>query len=75
MEISHLLTQYLITFGWAITGAISMAVSLSILIKVFDLISPIEEWKEIEKGNIAMAVVLASIIFGTALVIGLTLSS
>lgn len=74
MTISHLLLQYLITFGWAVTGAISMAVSLGILIKIFDWISPVNEWKEIEKGNMAMAVVLSSIILGTALVIGFTLA-
>lgn len=64
--------QYLITFGWAITGAISMAVSLSVAIKIFDWISPINEWEEIQKGNIGMAIVLAAVILGTALVIGLT---
>ena len=75
MDISALLTQYAITFGWALTGAISMAVSLSILIAIFAWISPIDEWKEIKKGNMAMATVLAAVIFGTALVIGLTLAS
>jgi uncharacterized membrane protein YjfL (UPF0719 family) len=70
MEI--LLTQYLITFGWAVTGAISMAVSLSILTKLFSMISPINEWEELKNGNMAVAVVFASVIFGTALVIGLT---
>ncbi len=75
MNLSHLLLQYLITFGWAITGAVSMAVALGILVKIFSWISPIDEWKEIEKGNMSMAVVLASIILGTAVVIGFTLAS
>lgn len=70
MEI--LLTQYLITFGWAITGAISMAVSLGILTKIFDIISPINEWEELKKGNLAVAIVFASVVIGTAFVIGLT---
>lgn len=64
--------QYLITFGWALTGAISMAVSLGLLIKIFDWLSPINEWEEIKNGNMSMAVVMAAIILGTALVIGLT---
>jgi uncharacterized membrane protein YjfL (UPF0719 family) len=75
MNLSHLLLQYLITFGWALTGAISMAISLSILLKIFAWITPIDEWKEIEKGNVSMAIILAAVIVGTALVIGLTLMS
>ncbi|OGJ55535.1 hypothetical protein A3D88_04765 [Candidatus Peribacteria bacterium RIFCSPHIGHO2_02_FULL_52_16] len=75
MDISHLLLQYLITFGWAVTGAVSMAVALSILIKIFSWISPIDEWKEVARGNMSMAVVLASVVLGTALVIGFTLMS
>ena len=68
----YILQQYLITFGWALTGAISMAVALSILVAIFARITPIDEWEEIRKGNISVAIVLAAIIIGTALVIGLT---
>lgn len=68
----HIITQYLITFGWALTGAVSMAVALSILVKIFSWITPINEWEEIKKGNMGVAVIIASIIIGTALVIGLT---
>ena len=68
----YILKQYLITFGWALTGAISMAVALSILVKIFSWITPINEWEEIKKGNMGVAIIMASIIIGTALVIGLT---
>jgi len=68
----HIITQYLITFGWALTGAVSMAVALSILVKIFSWITPINEWEEIKKGNMGVAIIIASIIIGTALVIGLT---
>lgn len=68
----HILGQYLITFGWAITGAISMALALGILVKVFSWITPINEWEEIKKGNIGVAIIMAGVIIGTALVIGLT---
>ena len=67
-----LLIQYLITFGWALTGAISMAVSLGVLTKLFSMISPIDEWAELKNGNIAVAVVFAAVIIGAAFVIGLT---
>ena len=71
----YILEQYLITFGWAITGAISMAIALSILIKIFSWITPINEWEEIKKGNIGVSIILTAVIIGTALVIGFTVAS
>lgn len=68
----YILEQYLITFGWALTGAISMAIALSLLVKVFMYITPIDEWEEVKKGNIGVSIIVASVIIGTALVIGLT---
>lgn len=67
-----ILQQYLITFGWAITGAVSMGVALSILVKIFSWVSPINDWEEIRNGNKAMAIVLGSVILGGAIVIGFT---
>ena len=64
--------QYLISFGWSITGAISMAVSLGILIKIFSWITPIDEWEELKNGNMAVALIVAAVIIGGSLVIGLT---
>jgi len=69
-----ILTQYLISFGWAITGAVSMAVSLGILVKVFSIITPIDEWTELRNGNIAVAVVIGSVVLGAALVIAYTIA-
>ena len=66
------MTQYLITVGWGITGAISMALSLSILVWVFAKITPINEWEEIKKGNLSVAIVIAAVIIGAAFVIGQT---
>lgn len=68
----YILEQYLITFGWAVTGAVSMAIALGILVKVFSWITPIDEWTEIKNGNIGVAIIIASVIMGTALVIALT---
>lgn len=69
-----ILYEYLITFGWAVTGAISMAVALPILIFVFDKFTPIDEWAEIKKGNIGVAIIIATLIIAFALVIGFTVS-
>lgn len=65
-----ILTQYLITFGWAITGSVSMAIGIAIALKLFDLSTPkVDEWKCVEQGNIAMAIVLAAIVLSVGLVI------
>lgn len=52
-----------------------MGISLGIVVKIFSWITPIEEWKEIEKGNVAMGIILAAVVIGAALVIGLTVMS
>ncbi|EKD33216.1 MAG: hypothetical protein ACD_76C00068G0013 [uncultured bacterium] len=70
-----ILKQYLITFGWAITGAISMAVSLGIMLKILSWITPIDEWEELKKGNMAVGIFLMAVVIGTAFVIGLTVMS
>ena len=68
----YILQQYLTTGGWAITGAISMAIALGILVKIFAWLTPINEWEEVKKGNIGVAIVVSAVIIGTALVVGLT---
>ncbi len=50
-----------------------MAIALGILVKIFSWITPINEWEEIKNGNIGVAIIMASTIIGTALVIGLTI--
>ena len=65
-------SEYLRTFGWGITGAITMAVALPLLLKVFDWFSPINEWEEIKKGNLGAAIIMAAVIIGFAIVMGLS---
>lgn len=64
-----ILVEYLITFGWAFTGAISMAFALGMMLKIFDWLTPIDEWEEIRKGNITVAIILAAVIIAFAIVI------
>lgn len=68
-----ILTQYVITIGWAIAGAVSMALSLAILIAIFSKLTPINEWEEIKKGNMAVAIIMASVLIGGAIVISVTI--
>ena len=49
-----------------------MAIALGILVKIFAWLTPINEWEEVKKGNIGVAIVVSAVIIGTALVVGLT---
>lgn len=69
MEISKILTSYLVSIGWAVVAAISMSISLGILLKVYDIMTPINEWEEIRKGNIACAILMAASILAFGMVV------
>lgn len=62
--------EYLKTFGWGIVGALTMAVSLWILLKVFTWLTPVDEWEELKKGNLGIAIIMAAVIIGFAIVVG-----
>ena len=62
--------DYLKTFGWGVVGAVTMAVSLWILLKVFTWLTPVDEWEELRKGNLGIAIVMAAVIIGFAIVVG-----
>lgn len=68
-----ILNEYLITFGWALTGAFSMAIALPIMLRIFSKLTPIDEWEEIKKGNIGVSIIVSAVILGTAIVIGFTI--
>ncbi|HPZ06570.1 MAG TPA: DUF350 domain-containing protein [Candidatus Eremiobacteraeota bacterium] len=63
------LISYILTIGWGIVGAVTMSLSLGILIRIFDWLTPVDEWKEIEKGNVSVAIILAAVIIAFGLVI------
>ncbi len=66
---------YAITFGWALVGSIGMAIGLVVAIKIFDLATTkVDEWEEIRKGNMAVALVIASLILSVGYVIGSAIS-
>jgi uncharacterized membrane protein YjfL (UPF0719 family) len=69
-----ILKEYLITVGWALTGAISMAIAIGIGLQIFHLLTPINEWEEIRKGNMGVAIIVAAVVLAFALVIGLTIN-
>jgi uncharacterized membrane protein YjfL (UPF0719 family) len=65
-----LIVDYLKAFGWGLVGAITMAVSLWLLLKVFTWLTPVDEWEELRKGNLGIAIIMAAVIIGFAIVVG-----
>lgn len=65
----NVLKNYAVFLGYAIIGSLAMSLGLAIVIKVWNWLSPIDEWEELKKGNMAVAVVVASVIVGFSLVI------
>lgn len=66
----EIFTAYAITFGWAIVGSVGMGIGIIIALKLFDLSTPrVDEWELIKQGNIAMAIILASVVIALGLVI------
>lgn len=67
---SELILAYLTTLGWGVVGIIIMAIALPIVIYIFSKFTPIDEWTEIKKGNIGIAIIIAALIIAFAVVIG-----
>lgn len=71
----RILTQYLLALGWGLVGAIAMAVSLVVLLKVFTWLTPVDEWAELRNGNLGIAIVMGAVIIAFGLVVGAAISS
>jgi uncharacterized membrane protein YjfL (UPF0719 family) len=65
----RILTDYLNVLGWAVVGAVAMAIALALLLRVFAWLTPLDEWAELRQGNVAVAIVVGSVIVAFALVI------
>jgi uncharacterized membrane protein YjfL (UPF0719 family) len=66
----QILTAYLVTFGWALVGSISMGIGIIVTLKLFDLSTRnVDEWELIKQGNIPMAIILASVIISLGMVV------
>ena len=60
------LTDYLMTLGWAVVGAFAMAIALVLLVRVFAWLTPIDEWAELRQGNVAVAIVVGAVVIAFA---------
>jgi uncharacterized membrane protein YjfL (UPF0719 family) len=58
------------SLGWALVAAISFSFSMGLAIKVFDWMSrDINEWEEIKKGNLGVALIFVAMILSVGLVL------
>ena len=65
-----MLTQYGRAVGWSIAAAVGFAFGIGIALKVFDMLSTeIDEWEEIKKGNIGVALIFISLIVMVGLLV------
>lgn len=60
--------------GYGIAAALIMSLALGVLTKVWDWLTPVNEWEELKKGNVAIAIVLAAVIIGFAIVVSVAIS-
>jgi len=69
-ELTMTLFQMGRSLAWAIVAAVSFAFSMGLAIKVFDWLSKdINEWEEIKKGNIGVALIFVAMILSIGLVL------
>lgn len=67
---ADILQAYLITFGWAIVGSVSMGVGIVIALKLFDLSTRnVDEWELVKQNNISIAIILAAVIISLGIVV------
>ncbi len=65
-----ILTQYGRAVGWSIAAAVGFAFGVGIALKVFDWLSAdIDEWEEIKKGNMGVALIFISLIVMVGLLV------
>jgi uncharacterized membrane protein YjfL (UPF0719 family) len=64
------LSQMARSLAWALVAAVSFALAMGLAIKVFDWLSKdINEWEEIRKGNIGVALIFVAMILSVGLVL------
>lgn len=55
--------------GYGVVAALIMSLALGLCMKIWNLLTPIEEWEELKKGNLAVAVVMAAVIIAFGIVV------
>lgn len=69
-DLSMTLWQMGRSLGWALVAAVSFAFAMGVAIKVFGWLSTeINEWEEIKKGNLGVALIFVAMILSVGLVL------
>jgi uncharacterized membrane protein YjfL (UPF0719 family) len=69
-DITMTLWQMGRSMAWALVAAVSFAFAMALAIKVFDVLSKdINEWEEIKKGNLGVALIFVAMILSVGLVL------
>ncbi len=72
---NEIMAELLKACGWAVLSAILMGMGTGLGVKFFDIMTPgIDELEELRKGNMAVAIVVASVILAIGFVMGSVLS-
>tara|TARA_R110002096_G_scaffold11515_8_gene42369 strand:- start:9852 stop:10085 length:234 start_codon:yes stop_codon:yes gene_type:complete len=58
-----------ILFGYGIAAALMLTLAFWLLITLWKKITPIDEWKLIGEGNVAVAIVTAAVFISLAIVV------
>lgn len=60
---------------WSIVAALGFAAAISIGLKVLNLLTPgLNEWEELKKGNVAVAILWSAFILSVAIVVFVVLN-
>ena len=63
-------STYARAIGWSIVAALGFSIGIGLALKVFDWMSTdIDEWEEIKKGNIGVALIFISLIVMVGLLV------
>ena len=69
-ELGMTLVQMARSLGWALVAAVGFALAMGLAIKVFTALSgEIDEWQEIKKGNLGVALIFVAMILSVGLVL------
>jgi uncharacterized membrane protein YjfL (UPF0719 family) len=69
-ELTSMVWQMARSLLWALTAAVSFAFAMGLAIKVFDWMSKdINEWEEIKKGNLGVALIFVAMILSVGMVL------
>ena len=70
LDFTAQIIEYLRAVGWAVSAAIGFSVGVAIAVFIFNkLSSDIDEWEEIKKGNMGVALIEVALIVMIGLIV------